>query len=177
MHLASQASQLSLALAANSLSSGMMRFTFSVTLFFKYGHFCFQKKQDGDGQNQNWRLQNSSPQTGWHHNYLYTLWQKRSMLEMFSWRLDCSVIYGQDWSFERELNFIRYNFVLQLDILCQRSVSWWSLHTICDLDNTVETFFLGSNCVFLHIHNAYQFKNITVLEFQLILMHLPLITQ
>ena len=43
MQLGHQASQLSLALAANSRLSGIVRFTLSITPFSKYGHFCFQK--------------------------------------------------------------------------------------------------------------------------------------
>ena len=43
MQLANQASQLSVVLAADSRSSGITRFTLSVALFTKYGHFCFQK--------------------------------------------------------------------------------------------------------------------------------------
>ena len=50
MQLANQSSPLSLALAADSGSSGITRRTLSVSLFSKYGHFCLKKKQEGDGQ-------------------------------------------------------------------------------------------------------------------------------
>ena len=86
MQLANQASQLSLALAANSQLSVIVRFLPSVSPFFPNMVTSVSKKQDGDVQNPNTRLQNSSPQTnGWCHgcyvHYLYCLWVKHKRYE------------------------------------------------------------------------------------------------
>ena len=77
MQLANQASRLSPALAANSLSSGIASFIFSVTLFSKYGHVCFQKNKMATAKIETWGFKTAVQKNiGQHHGcyvqYLYS---------------------------------------------------------------------------------------------------------